>query len=76
MALRRRLGLKDRYINAGTIGFTIACFNATGRIEDARLGVKLLLETDLTKARIMETLVKMNNTRKDIQEKEKAIVWN
>lgn len=71
LALREELGLKDRYINAGTIGFTIApCFNATGRIEDARLGVKLLLETDLTKARIMgETLVKMNNTRKDIQEK-------
>lgn len=69
LALRCQLALENSYINAGTIGFTIGpCFNATGRIDDGRLGVELLLEGNLSKAKILaKTLVKMNNDRKDIQ---------
>jgi single-stranded-DNA-specific exonuclease len=67
--LREVLGLKDREINAGRIGYNIApCFNAAGRIENAKLGVELLLEKDNGKAKkIAETLAHLNNERKRIQ---------
>ncbi|SHG94241.1 single-stranded-DNA-specific exonuclease RecJ [Tepidibacter thalassicus] len=69
--LREVVGLYDKYINAGRIGFVIApCFNAAGRIENAKLGVKLLLENNEEKAKeLAEDLYKLNIERQKIQEK-------
>lgn len=68
-ALRKVTGLEDKEINAGRIGYTIGpCFNAAGRIEDAQIGVKLLLEKDRDSAkRLSETLHNLNSKRQKIQ---------
>lgn len=70
-ALREKAGLKEQRITAGNIGFTLGpCFNAAGRIEDARLGVDLLLEKNMDKAKkIAEILFDLNIQRQNIQTK-------
>ncbi len=67
--LRETAGLKDKKINAGQIGYTLGpCFNAAGRIEDAKIGVQLLLEKSTEKARnLAQTLYQLNITRQKIQ---------
>ncbi|QEK11497.1 single-stranded-DNA-specific exonuclease RecJ [Crassaminicella thermophila] len=70
-ALIEAVGLRDKEITAGHIGFVIGPhFNASGRIDDAKASVKLLLSND---AKIVESLVKhlvkCNKERKAIQEK-------
>ncbi|MCR1897745.1 single-stranded-DNA-specific exonuclease RecJ [Irregularibacter muris] len=67
--LREIAGLKNKEINAGRIGFTIGpCFNAAGRLEDAKLGVQLLLEKNKVKAQeIAIKLHGLNSERQRIQ---------
>lgn len=48
-ALKQVAGVKD--VSAGVVGFQLAPrLNAAGRMQDAKLGVELLLETDMVKA--------------------------
>lgn len=50
-ALLRHTGLADRRLDAGQVGFMLAPpINAAGRVQDARLGLDLLLETDADRA--------------------------
>ncbi|MFL0269699.1 single-stranded-DNA-specific exonuclease RecJ [Candidatus Clostridium radicumherbarum] len=74
-ALMEVLGIKDRKLNAGTIGFQIGpCINATGRLETAALSVDLLLSEEKEKAK--ELAIKLselnkkrqNMTTKDVEE--------
>lgn len=67
--LREIIGLKNQEINAGKIGYNIGpCFNAAGRIENARLGVQLLLEKNKDKAEeIAKNLNQLNLERQKIQ---------
>ncbi|KXZ39755.1 single-stranded-DNA-specific exonuclease [Alkalithermobacter thermoalcaliphilus JW-YL-7 = DSM 7308] len=69
--LIEKAGLKDKCINSGRIGYIIGpCFNAAGRIEDAKLGVKLLMETDKDKAKYLaDILYNLNIQRQKVQEK-------
>ena len=56
-----------RKINSGDLGFRIGpCINAAGRLEDARIGLELLMEKDAKRAqkRAVE-LVALNEERKD-----------
>ncbi|QXM05342.1 single-stranded-DNA-specific exonuclease RecJ [Crassaminicella indica] len=65
------VGLKDKNISAGHIGFVLGPhFNASGRIDDARAGVELLLSKEQHKIKyLVEHLVTCNNERKAIQKK-------
>lgn len=58
----------EREVNSRDLGFRIGpCLNAAGRLEDASIGVELLLETD--RARAAESaarLIEMNETRKNM----------
>ncbi|HHY90682.1 MAG TPA: single-stranded-DNA-specific exonuclease RecJ [Clostridiales bacterium] len=69
--LIERVGLKDQSIHVGHIGFVIAPhFNASGRIDDARIAVELLLEQKQEKIEeIVAHLIQCNAERKAIQEK-------
>lgn len=69
--LREVVGLKDKEISTGRIGFTLGpCFNAAGRLEDAKLGVKLLLENNRNRAiELSQTLYHLNKERQQVQEK-------
>ncbi|QZY55824.1 single-stranded-DNA-specific exonuclease RecJ [Crassaminicella profunda] len=82
-----RLGLKylieavrlgDKNITAGHIGFVLGPhFNASGRIDDARAGVELLLSKERNKIqRLVKHLVTCNDERKEIQEKGLEICKN
>ena len=65
-ALMDVLGIKNRKLNAGTIGFQIGpCINATGRLETAALSVKLLLCEDKDEAR--ELAIKLSDLNKKRQ---------
>lgn len=66
-----KIGLGEKTINTGHIGFGIAPhFNASGRVSDAKIGVKLLLEKDEELINeYVEQLVEFNSLRKDIQSK-------
>jgi len=68
--LIERVGLKDKSIHVGHIGFIIAPhFNASGRIDDARIAVDLLLEKEQKKIEeIVVHLIRCNTERKAIQE--------
>ncbi|SHJ52724.1 single-stranded-DNA-specific exonuclease RecJ [Paramaledivibacter caminithermalis] len=68
--LRQILGLKDKEITAGRIGFGLGpCFNAAGRLEDAKHGVQLLLEKDIHKAtKLAKYLYDLNRERRSVQE--------
>jgi len=69
--LREVVGLKDKEINSGRIGFILApCFNAAGRLEDAKLGVELLLEENRDEAlKLAKYLYEINRERQKVQEK-------
>ncbi|RKD21542.1 single-stranded-DNA-specific exonuclease [Caminicella sporogenes DSM 14501] len=69
--LREVVGLKDKEINAGRIGFILApCFNAAGRLEDAKLGVELLLEKNEERAlKLANILYRLNRERQKVQER-------
>lgn len=69
------LDIKIEEVKSGTIGFRIApCFNASGRMEDASIGVKLLLETDINKAiEYAKYLKNLNEERKLVQEQGELI---
>lgn len=68
-ALREKAGLQEQKISAGNVGFTLGpCFNASGRVEDARLGVQLLLEKNIDKAIILaDKLYQLNILRQNMQ---------
>lgn len=70
-ALMEVLGIKDRKLNAGTIGFQIGpCINATGRLETAALSVDLLLCKDKEKAKDLATkLCELNKKRQSMTTK-------
>lgn len=59
-------GLEGKQISAYHLGFVIGpCLNATGRLESAKMGLKLLMEKDLTIAQNMaKEIVELNNSRK------------
>lgn len=76
---RRRLGLKtlleeirlgDKKITPGHIGFMIGPhFNAGGRVDEARIGVELLLTKDSKEAvEIARHLARCNEERQEIQQ--------
>jgi single-stranded-DNA-specific exonuclease len=70
-ALREVSGVSK--VNAGAVGFRMAPrINAAGRMDDATLGVNLLLETDATKA--LEMARTLNDFNEHRQQVEKAIV--
>lgn len=68
--LREVVGLQDKEVNAGRIGYTLGpCFNAAGRLEDAKLGVELLLETNEQRARDRAIMLYgLNRERQKVQE--------
>ncbi len=70
-SLRTAVGFSDKEITAGRIGFVLGpCFNAAGRLEDAKLGVQLLLEYDIDKSRKKaHFLHELNKERQLVQEK-------
>jgi single-stranded-DNA-specific exonuclease len=59
------LGIKDKKISAGTIGFQIGpCVNATGRLETAALSVELLLCEDRARAQELSMLLSELNKKR------------
>ncbi|MFT9497481.1 single-stranded-DNA-specific exonuclease RecJ [Anaerosolibacter sp.] len=69
--LIRALELEGKDITTSHIGFILGPhFNASGRIDDARAGVELLLEGDTKKINsLIRHLVACNHERKTIQDK-------
>lgn len=69
--LIQALDLAGKDITTTHIGFILGPhFNASGRIDDARAGVELLLETDGKKIEVLiRHLMACNNERKTIQDK-------
>lgn len=59
-------GLSGKEISAYHLGFVIGpCLNATGRLESAKMGLKLLMEKDSKIAEEMaKEIVELNNSRK------------
>ncbi|MGM0437205.1 MAG: single-stranded-DNA-specific exonuclease RecJ [Bacillota bacterium] len=72
-SLKNKLGLEDKKITTGHIGFMLAPpFNASGRMEDAETGVKLLTTTDPQKTeKLIDKIIKLNRER---QKREKEIL--
>lgn len=68
LSLIDALGMKDKKISSGTVGFQIGpCINATGRLETASISVELLLCEDIVKAReLASQLVELNKKRQRI----------
>ena len=60
----------DKSLSAGTVGFQLAPrLNAAGRLADARLGVELLLATDMNQARVKaKQLDALNRERQDMEQ--------
>lgn len=69
-ALCDEIGINCNDIKSGTIGFRLApCFNASGRMEDAKIGVELLLTKDTSRAKELASYLKnLNDERRKIQE--------
>lgn len=64
-ALMAEIGIKDKKINAGIIGFQIGpCINATGRLETAALSVELLLSEDKERAKELASLLSELNKKR------------
>lgn len=63
-------GLLEKKISSYHLGFVIGpCINATGRLETAEQAVRLLMETDILKARAMAQKLKdLNDERKNMTE--------
>ncbi|RUA07088.1 MAG: single-stranded-DNA-specific exonuclease RecJ, partial [Fusobacteria bacterium] len=61
--------LEEKKFNTYDVGFIIApIFNAAGRIEDAKMAVKLIISDSMIEAReISKTLIGQNSERKDVQ---------
>lgn len=77
-ALRHVVGLYNKDVTAGRIGYIIGpCFNAAGRINDAKLGVKLLLCDNKKDALNYATqLFELNKERRETQEDGEIICDN
>lgn len=75
--LIKRSGINDSKITAGQVGFTIAPkLNATGRLGESDLGVRLLTTKDEMEAfEISKELIELNKERQDIENEiiEKAV---
>lgn len=58
----------ERELNSYDLGFRIGpCLNAAGRLEDAKIGLELLLENDISSAEKMANeLVTLNEERKEL----------
>ena len=68
-ALKQVAGVKE--INSGVVGFQLAPrLNAAGRMEDAGLGVELLLEQDMTRALNMARYLDQCNRERQSLEKQ------
>jgi len=69
-SLSEIVGFKDKEITSGRIGFVIGpCFNAAGRLEEARHGVELLLSKDRRRANeLAKYLYELNKERQLVQE--------
>jgi len=67
-ALIEVIGMKDKKISSGTVGFQIGpCINATGRLDTAALSVELLLCQDTEKATELAKLLNdFNKQRQSI----------
>ena len=61
--------LEDKIFNPYDVGFVIApIFNAAGRLEDAKMGVKLIIsESDMEAREIAKKLIGQNSERKNVQ---------
>ena len=61
--------LEEKKFNTYDVGFIIApIFNAAGRIEDAKMAVKLIISDSMIEAReISKKLIGQNSERKDVQ---------
>lgn len=68
--LLEKIGMDEKEINAGHIGFMIGPhFNASGRMDDASLGVRLLMtQNEATASKIADILVDLNKERRVIQD--------
>jgi single-stranded-DNA-specific exonuclease len=68
-ALIEVLGLRDREINCGHIGFVLAPrINAAGRLGNPSIGVKLFLTSDVSQARqLAKDLDQENQNRQEIE---------
>ena len=64
------INLNDKEINSTHIGFVLApYFNASGRIDDARAGVELLITLEEEKIKALAAhLIRCNHERKHVQE--------
>lgn len=69
-ALIKANGLEDKTLSAYHLGFVIGpCLNASGRLDTAKRGLKLLLEENIVLAERMAKEVKeLNDERKDMTE--------
>lgn len=70
-------GLLEKKISSYHLGFVIGpCINATGRLETAEQAVRLLMETDILKARAMAQKLKdLNDERKNMTEEGTKIAF-
>ena len=69
-ALLKITEMKGKNLGSYSLGFVIGpCINAAGRLEDAKLALELLLETDEAEAeKKAEYLKKLNDSRKSMTE--------
>lgn len=70
-ALIRQTGIEDKKISTYHLGFVIGpCINATGRLDSAKRGLKLLITKDEKEAdKLAKELFEFNNERKDMTQK-------
>lgn len=68
--LLEQIGMSDKEITAGHVGFMIGPhFNASGRMDDAALGVRLLMtQNDSVAQKIATDLIKLNKERRHTQD--------
>ncbi len=73
-ALAAAAGLEGKSQTAYTVGYVIGpCLNATGRLEDASMAIRLLLERDASKAAEQAArLVELNRERQRITDRDYA----
>ncbi|AET66625.1 single-stranded-DNA-specific exonuclease RecJ [Desulfosporosinus orientis DSM 765] len=67
-ALIKQTGIEDKNINVYYLGFIIGpCINASGRLDSAKMGLRLLLTDNITEAsEIALELHKLNTERKEM----------
>ena len=65
-----KLGLSDKDISTGHIGYIIAPpLNAAGRLDDAEKGIQLLTSEDIDYSDLTDRLIKLNKSRQKEEEK-------